>query len=88
MEHLGILALIFIVWNGLGFMMTYCLGVVGFDFIKESEGLEYLNPVYIYKNCEVNVFGAIMFMALLNLLCPILSFGYWLYMLCTVGRKS
>ena len=52
-----------------------------------SEGLEYVNPVWIYKRYRVNYFGAAVLCILYNLICPIGSICYWIYKLCTVGRR-
>ena len=52
-----------------------------------SEGLEYVNPVWIYKRYRVNYFGAAVLCILYNLICPIGSICYWSYKLCTVGRR-
>lgn len=46
-----------------------------------------LNPIEIYKRCKVNYFGTVVLMLLSNLICPVVSIYYWLYKLCTVGRK-
>lgn len=49
---------------------------------------EIFNPIRNYKRWEnMNWFGVILFTTLLNLICPILSIGFWFYKLCTVGRK-
>ena len=53
----------------------------------DSEGLEYVNPVWIYKRYRVNYFGAAVLCILYNLICPIGSICYWIYKLCTVGRR-
>lgn len=46
-----------------------------------------LNPIVIYKNLKVNVFGCIVLALLGNIaFCPAAPF-YWLYKLCTVGRR-
>ena len=53
----------------------------------DSEGLEYVNSVWIYKRYRVNYFGAAVLCILYNLICPIGSICYWIYKLCTVGRR-
>ena len=74
-------ALIFIVvtWNVVGFTVSM--------IAINSEGFEYVNPVWIYKRYRVNYFGAGVLCILYNLICPIGSICYWIYKLCTVGRR-
>ena len=74
-------ALVFIVmlWSTVGF----ALSIIAIN----SEGLEYVNPVWIYKRYRVNYFGAAVLCILYNLICPIGSICYWIYKLCTVGRR-
>ena len=46
-----------------------------------------LNPITIYKNHKVNVFGCIVLTLFCNItLCPA-AICYWFYKLCTVGRR-
>jgi hypothetical protein len=70
--------LIAVVHNFFGFIISSWIG---------SNGFEFVNPIWIYKHCYVNVFGAIFLCLLANLLCPIGSIVYWIYKLCTVGRR-
>ena len=53
----------------------------------ETNGFEYVNPFWIYKNIEVNIFGVIIFMIIFNVFTYPTAILYWLYKLCTVGRK-
>lgn len=55
--------------------------------LTNSVGLEFVNPIWLYKKYKVNRFGAILIAILFNILCFPLSICYWLYKLCTVGRK-
>lgn len=82
--------LLFFIWNILGGV----LGIIPMVFhagprgaIAQSEGLEFVNPIFVYKHNRVNWFGAIMVAFAYGLVCPIATFIYWLYKLCTVGRK-
>ena len=79
-------------------MMTwwmYLLCMYGvFTFLIDMAILAYrgaaeecLNPVIIYKNCRVNIFGCIMLTIAGHLLCPWIAPFYWFYKLCTVGRR-
>ena len=46
-----------------------------------------LNPIIIYKENNVNIFGCIMLTIGGHLLCPLIAPFYWFYKLCTVGRR-
>ena len=48
---------------------------------------EALNPTTIYKNRRVNIFGCILLTILGHVLFSLCAPFYWLYKLCTVGRK-
>ena len=50
-------------------------------------GFEWFSPIWIYKHYKVNYFGTIFLTIVFNVLCPILTIGYWFYKLCTIGRK-
>ena len=77
------------IWKALVFIVV-TWSVVGFTVYMtaiNSEGFEYVNPVWIYKRYRVNYFGAAVLCILYNLICPIGSICYWIYKLCTVGRR-
>ena len=74
-----ILVFIVVSWSVVGFVLS--------DIVINSEGFEYVNPVWIYKRYRVNYFGAAVLCILYNLICPIGSICYWIYKLCTVGRR-
>lgn len=75
-------------WQIMGFTLWIMLGSC-FDVqaIKYSFGIEFVNPLVIYKRVGVNWFGAFFLAALYGMMCPICTAVYWLYKLCTVGRK-
>ena len=52
-----------------------------------SEGCEVVNPLWIYKHYNVNWFGAMCLCILFHLLAPVYAIFYWLYKLCTIGRR-
>jgi hypothetical protein len=53
-----------------------------------AEGLEFVNPIWLYKKYKVNWFGAGLITILFNILSLPFAFCYWFYKLCTVGRKD
>ena len=76
--NIGTYILIFIEWNVVGFIIAL--------LSMDSTGFEYVNPCWIYHHYHVNYFGAALLFIVFNLLCPIVSFCYWFYKICTVGR--
>ena len=72
--------LIFTNWNVVGFIIAL--------MSMDSIGFEYVNPCWIYRHYHVNYFGAALLFIVFNLLCPIASFCYWFYKICTVGRRD
>lgn len=50
-------------------------------------GFSYVNPVVIYNNVKVNWLGATLLSIILNIAFPIISIPYWIYKLCTIGRR-
>jgi hypothetical protein len=75
-------------WQVVGYVVWLMLGgCLGVRVIKNSAGFEFVNPLVIYKQTRVNWFGAFFLATLYGMMCPICTAGYWLYKLCTVGRK-
>lgn len=52
-----------------------------------TQGIEFVNPAYLYKTIRVNWFGAIFLAIFYSAMCPIGAIGYWFYKLCTIGRE-
>ena len=76
------------IWNLVGFVAWIILGnCFDIQVIKYSFGIEFVNPLIIYKQTRVNWFGAILLAVIYGVMCPVATFVYWLYKLCTVGRK-
>jgi hypothetical protein len=50
-------------------------------------GLQWVNPILIYNNVSVNWFGCIVLTILAHIAAGPWVVFYWLYKLCTVGRK-
>jgi hypothetical protein len=47
----------------------------------------YINPYYVYKTRNINWIGCAILTLLGNALLPLVSVCYWIYFICTVGRK-
>lgn len=85
---IGVLFGIIFLWSPLGFgiwMLLYQVFKV--PGLADSDGIEFVNPVYLYKHVQVNWFGAIFLATLYGAMSPICTAIYWLYKLCTVGRR-
>lgn len=70
--------------------LTFFSGVIVclINCFTNSNGLEFVNPIYLYTKFKVNWFGAGLIAIVFNILCFPFSCCYWLYKLCTVGRKD
>ena len=75
-------------WHVVGFVMWIVLGACfNVQVIGYASGIEFVNPLVIYNQTRVNWFGAFFLATLYGVMCPIATLIYWLYKLCTVGRK-
>lgn len=55
--------------------------------VNQADGIEFVNPAFVYKHNRVNWFGAFVVAFFYSLICPIATIGYWFYKLCVIGRK-
>ena len=69
------------VWSLINFFTTFGIA------LARDMNFSFVNPAVIYEYLDVNWFGAILIAVVLNALFPPISILYWLYKLCTVGRK-
>ena len=53
----------------------------------ENRSFAFVNPFYLYKTIKVNWFGAFLMGSIFSILLPMISIPYWIYKLCTVGRR-
>ena len=53
----------------------------------DCDGFEFVNPSWIYQNYQVNRFGSVFISIIYSLYCPIGTIIYWIYKLCTIGRR-
>ena len=87
MSFYGWFVLVFL-WNMGGFALWGFLAIIiKVPGMACTEGIEFVNPVYLYHHINVNWFGAFFLSTLYGVMCPIATFIYWFYKLCTVGRK-
>ena len=68
------------------FMVTGVITAVLND-VEWISGFNFLNPVQFYYNESVNWFGAYFITLTINILFAPYAIVYWIYKLCTVGRK-
>lgn len=80
-----------IIFKVIYYLMVWSLGgaiILGFcGTFDKFDDFSFMNPIKIYKTYRVNYLGAALICIIYNLLCPIGSIGYWIYKICTVGRK-
>ena len=62
--------------------------LIALSYDGDGPNLSFLNPRVIYDNIDVNWFGAIFLAIVFNILLPLSAVIYWMYKLCTVGRKD
>lgn len=70
-------------------LVLQCLAFIGCVLTDayEDNGFSWLNPLFIYKHASVNWFGALFIALLANVALPVIAIVYWMYKLCTVGRR-
>lgn len=57
-------------------------------FLDEIDvGLAWFNPLWLYQHLPVNWFGAFFVALIGNLMFIPFAVGYWMYKVCTIGRK-
>lgn len=78
--------LVLVSWSIIGFIVLLFMGEG--DKIGSCDGLEFLRINWIYSQYSVNWLGALVLFILFNSLCPIGTICYWLYKICTIGRRS
>ena len=81
--------LLLVAWHFFGVILlvfVFCTSSLS-GALTFAQGFEFVNPVFIYRHNSVNWFGAIMLCLVYSSLLPICTIGYWIYKLCTVGRK-
>lgn len=72
-----------ILWVAFGLFICIVWGIN-----KNTDGWELCNPYWACKyHNGVNWFGAIMLSLIYTVLCPIGAVCYWVYKLCTIGRR-
>ena len=76
---LGIIVLALGIDCGIGCMIA--------DFLQVDD-FRFLNPIWVYKNIKVNIFGTIFLTVLFNIIILPYALIYWFYKLCTVGRHD
>ena len=79
---------VFVAWNVFGAaILIFAHGSNTTGVLNNSDGWEFVNPFVVHKYNKVNWFGAFVVALIYNALCPVGAVSYWMYKLCTVGRK-
>ena len=84
---------ILVLWSFFGFWILFGMKIIAncadlTGAVGKSDGLEFINPLFVYKHNKVNWFGALVIVLFYSMLCPIVTLFYWFYKICTVGRKD
>lgn len=74
--------LVGIIWSTIGYLISMSVfTMVGGAFFN------FFNPRWIYAHIRVNIIGCILLTIFIHILSPFVAIGYWIYKICTVGRK-
>lgn len=76
-----IYCLLSIIWSITGWLVGVCI------FSKGEIFFGLFNPCWIYAHVRVNIIGCILLTIFVHVLSPVIAIGYWIYKICTVGRK-
>lgn len=74
---------LFTAWIVANILAVFILGRLSVDGANPS----FVNPIVIYDNINVNWFGAWLLAVVCNVVLPAIAIPYWIYKVCTVGRK-
>lgn len=78
------LATIMAFWSAINITAFIILG----SLYIEGANFSFVNPMVIYKKIKVNWFGAWFLAIVFNIMLPAVAIPYWIYKICTVGRKT
>lgn len=79
--YMNIVVPLLIIINGIVLLIIFI------TWGKDSIGLSFVNPLVIYYSVKVNWFGCILLTILVNGILPLVAIPYWIYKICTVGRR-
>lgn len=81
---MNVCVILLLIWIVLNIAMLFALI---YTDCFESYGVSWLNPLVIYKYNRINWFGATLLALIANVVFVPYAAFYWLYKLCTIGRK-
>lgn len=73
---------------GIWIVSTLVCFLCGVSDMFTMVGLAWVNPIWIHQAIKVNWFGAIFLALIANIIIPHIAIFYWIYKLCTVGRRE
>ena len=53
--------------------------------LVDTDGAEFVNPIYLKKKFRINWFGASMLALIFNVIAVPWAICYWVYKICTIG---
>lgn len=75
-------------WHIIGCLIITVFSMIDSKIICKAQGLEIVNPEFIWKQTHLNTFGCCVVATFFAILIPIGAVGYWFYKLCTAGRRK
>ena len=73
-----------VTWIAINIIVVFFIGITS---AADSINPSFVNPIVIYNNINVNWFGAWLLAIVSNVALPAIAIPYWIYKICTVGRK-
>ena len=74
---------LFILWIIMNIMAVLTLVAT----FTNNANPSFVNPIVIYNKIKINWFGALLLAIVFNVVLPVIAIPYWIYKICTVGRK-
>lgn len=74
-----------ITWAAVNILILVSLAIASVD---SDANFSFVNPIVIYNHIRVNWFGAWLLAIVCNVVLPTVAIPYWIYKVCTVGRKD
>ncbi len=73
-------------WSAMGYVVLSMIAEC--TPLGECHGFQCFNPFWLHREySKLNWFGCFLVALVLNILCPPITIGYWIYKLCTIGGR-
>lgn len=74
------------IWVVMNIVISLSIALL-YLMMDKKVNFSFVNPKVIYKRVKVNWFGAWFIAITITILIPAVAIPYWIYKICTVGRK-